>query len=123
MQMTRALPRIDETSRKRWIMANATGGLFVVVLLVYLVGRIPVSGVVMVDVHQSDRLEKILKENGMVLWTGIGKLGWMMVEFRNPLALCAIDDQVLEDARSNNYRCLVTYRCLLPCLDYEILVN
>lgn len=121
--MTSAQPRNDETSRKRWLVAYATGGLFVVVLLLYLIGRIPVSGIVMVDSHHSDRLEKILKENGVVLWTGIGKLGWMMVEFKNPLALCAIDDQVLEDARLNNYRCLIRYNCLLPYLNYEILVN
>lgn len=107
----------------RWLMAYVSGGLFVSVLLVYFIGRIPVSGVVMVDVHQSVRLEKILKENGMVLWTGIGKLGWMMVEFRNPLALCTIDDLVLEDARTNNYRCLIRYKCLLPFLNHEILVD
>ena len=115
--------RNEKTNRKRLLAVYALGGLVVVVLLVYVVGRIPIRGVVMVDVHQSDRLKQILEENGVVLWTGIGKLGWMMVEFKNPFALCAVDDQVLEDARTNNYRCKIRYDCLLPILSHEILVN
>ena len=89
------------------------------VAAVYYVGSMPVRGLVRVDVHQSDRLEKILKENGMFLWTGIGHLGAMEVAFDNPIALCTIDDQVLEDARTNKYWCRIRYECVIPYFNYE----
>ncbi len=90
---------------------------------VYLVGSLPVRGVVMVDSDQSDRLSDILHENRMFLWSGVTQIRYMAVEFKNPIALCKIDDQVLDDARQHGYQCRITYECVIPYFNYERSVN
>jgi hypothetical protein len=91
----------------------------VVASILYKIGSIPVSGTILLDASQSKRIRKIMDENGTFLWTGISMAGVMSIEFRNPIALCVIDDQVLDDARANKYWCEISYECLFPILNYE----
>jgi len=95
----------------------------VLLSLVVLVGRIPVSGNISVDVDQSDRLQRIMKENGVLFWTGRGTLGMMYVQLDNPFALHAVDDAILEDARRNRYLATVNYQCIIPLFNYSVTVD
>ncbi len=98
-------------------------GICILVSLVILIGRVPISGHIAVSQDQSDRFGQIMKENGIIFWTGIGGMGMMGVQFDNPLALSTIDDVIIDDARHNKYKAIVRYRCLIPFFDHTITVN
>lgn len=95
----------------------------VVTALVIVAGRIPVSGHVSVSQEQSERFGQIMKENGVIFWTGISGLGMMGVQFDNPLALTTVDDEIIEDARRNQYQVIVKYNCLIPYFDHSVMVH
>ena len=106
--------------RSRRTVACITAGLAIVLgTAFYLIASTPTAGVVMVESAHSEDLKRILDENGMVLWTGIGKFGWLSVRFDNPFALRVIDDQLLADARAGKYRCRIRYECVWSIFDYE----
>ena len=65
----------------------------------------------------------IMKDNGVLFWNGIGGLGMMWVHFDNPVALTAVDDLVLNDAKKNKYRAVVRYECLIPYFNREFIAN
>ncbi|XZE32962.1 hypothetical protein SH501x_003733 [Pirellulaceae bacterium SH501] len=98
-------------------------GIALLATLVVSICRFPISGTIRVSSSHSDRFTEIMKENGVILWTGIGALGMMHVRFNNPLTLLMIDDLVLEDAKKNNYQAVVEYRCLVPYFNRTISVE
>ena len=98
------------------------GVSFIVVAVIH-VGRVPISGNISVDTDQSDRFAQIMKENGIMFWSGIGGWGMMDVQFDNPFDLSAIDDVIIEVARRHIYRAIVTYKCLMPYFDHSLAVN
>ena len=92
-------------------------------ILVMLVGRIPINGHVAVSQDQSDRFADLMKENGIVFWTGIGGMGMMGVQFDNPFSLAIIDDVIIDDACRNKYKAIVRYNCLVPYFNHSVTVN
>jgi len=109
--------------KARSIVTFSLLGVCFLVVLVVLVGRVPISGHISVSQDQSDRFGQVMKENGIMFWTGIGGLGMIGVQFDNPFALATIDDVIIEDARRNKYRAIVKYRCLIPYFDHSVTVN
>ena len=105
------------------ITAEMLLSTIVLLSLVVLLGRIPVSGNISVDLDQSDRLQRIMKENGLRFWTGRGTLGMMDVQIDNPFALHAVDDAIIEDARRNKYLAIVHYKCIIPLFNYSVTVD
>jgi hypothetical protein len=98
-------------------------GFCSLVFLAILVGRVPISGHIAVSQEQSERFGEIMKENGIMRWTGIGGMGMMGVQFDNPLALSTIDDVIIDDARRNKYKAIVRYKCLIPYFDHSVTVK
>jgi hypothetical protein len=88
-----------------------------------LIGRIPVRGHISFSQDQSDRFGQIMKENGIIFWTGIGGLEMMGVEFDNPFALATVDDIIIEDARRNSYQAIIRYECVIPYFNHTITAN
>ena len=109
--------------KARSVVTLSLLGVFFLAVLVVLVGRVPISGHISVSQEQSDRFGQIMKENGVIFWTGVGKLGMMGVKFDNPFSLVSIDDVIIEDARRNKYRAIVEYKCLIPYFDHSVTVN
>jgi hypothetical protein len=110
-------------SKVRLIATVVLFGICAPVILVILIGRVPISGHIAVSQDQSDRFGQIMKENGILFWTGIGGLGMMGVQFDNPLTLSTIDDVIIDDARRNKYKAIVRYKCLIPYFDHSVTVN
>ncbi len=108
--------------KARLIASVVLAGICILVGLVILIGRVPISGHIAVSQDQSERFGQIMKENGILFWTGIGGLGMMGVQFDNPIALSAIDDLIIDDARRNKYKAIVRYRCLIPYFDHSVSV-
>ncbi len=111
------------SSRSRLSTTVLVSGVAVISLTVVLIGRLPVRGSIAVSQSHSDRLAEIMKQNGVLFWTGIGGLGMMDVQFDNPLALAAVDDLILEDARKNKYTAVIRYECILPFFNHKVTVN
>jgi hypothetical protein len=111
---------ISKGKRTEWIALIVFLGVCGAGSLIVYIGRMPIGGRIVVDTNQSDRFRQIMDTNGILIWTGIGSLGMMYVEFENPVALCAIDDLVLEDARSNNYTVVVEYKCIITLLNHSV---
>lgn len=110
-------------SERRNLWVVAAGFLTCVCLLVtliILIGRIPVSGNVAIDGSHSDRFEQIMKENGILFWTGISGMGMMWVRFDNPFPLRRVDDLILDDARRNHYQAIIEYRCVIPYFNHTV---
>lgn len=104
-------------------LAPTAACILVLLLLAVLIGRLPVGGCIAIDQEHSDRFSEIMKQNGVLLWSGIGGLGMTWVQFDNPFALTAVDDLVLDDARKNKYRDIVRYECLIPYFNRESIAN
>ena len=115
--------KIRRQVKARSIVAISLLCVCFLLVLVVLVGRVPISGHISVSQDQSDRFGQIMKENGIMFWTGIGGLGMMGVQFDNPFALATIDDVIIEDARRSKYRAIVKYKCLMPYFDHSLAVN
>lgn len=105
------------------ILVAVIGLVCLLLATVAFVGSLPVRGSIAVSQDQSDRFAKIMDENGIMFWTGIGGLGMMGVQFNNPFAIMAIDDLVIEDARKNKYKAIVRYECVIPYFDHVVTIN
>ncbi len=114
---------IYKHGKTRVIAAAIMLCICILVALVILIGRTPISGHIAVSQDQSDRFGQIMKENGIVLWTGIGSMGMMGVQFENPFAFSRIDDVILDDAGRNNYKAIIKYKCLIPYFNHVVIVN
>ncbi len=90
------------------------------IAIIVFVGMLPIGGSIAVSGDQSERFGEIMKENGVMLWTGIGSLGMMHVPFDNPFALVAVDDEVIADARSHGYRAIIEYKCVIPYFNHRV---
>lgn len=115
--------QITKNRRSARVWCNRIAICFAVCLLVaiaVLVGRLPIGGTILISDGQSDRFGEIMKQNGVLLWTGISKFGMMSVPFDNPFALIAVDDDVLADARRRSYRAIIEYRCIVPYFNYSV---
>jgi hypothetical protein len=109
-----------ERRNARVVAAGFLISIFLLMALIILVGRIPVSGNVAIDGSHSDRFEKIMKENGILFWTGISSMGMMWVRFDNPFPLRRVDDLILDDARRNNYQAIIEYKCVVPYFNHTV---
>lgn len=111
---------IGKRSHAWAVAAGSLTCIGLLLTLIILVGRIPISGNVAIDGSQTDRFEQIMKENGILFWKGMSGMGMMWVRFDNPFPLYRVDDQILNDARRNDYQAIIEYKCVMPYFNHTV---
>ena len=80
-------------------MVTLTG----IAMMIVIVGRLTLSGSMIVGERYFPRIESILSDHNVRSWQANSSLGATQVSFSSPFSFAAVDDAIVGDAQRNGY--------------------